>query len=324
MDTGHRVADALSLAVNRLDEPPVRDHYRQLLELVDAHLGGQLLDGGALRPLTEPQLVLISYGLKHLRGPSAAPLLWASGRLESALSGTLELDDEAPAPAGDVAARPQIPTLAAPATLLVRDEGSAAAEPRSQPLINSIKQRISKTTGGTVGMMGQKPESVAAPGASDDDEGDTSEMQALSDAVLPTRYDVYISYSRRNAEIMRRIRADLRAAGMSVWTDENLTPGRPSWRRAVHAAVRGAHTMIVIMTPDSIGSEWVAHEIGEASAARVAVFPVLARGTPKNAIPSALSAQQHVDIRKEGDYRQALNKLTRALKQEIKRRERQG
>lgn len=316
MDTGRRVIDALSLAVNRLDEPAVRDCYRQLIELVDQNLGGELLGGGSVRPLTEPQLVLISYGLKHLRGPEATPFVRAAGRLESALSGTLETQtnttDSAPEPEHQAAE-------------------SAAAKPSSEPPpvaappatnVSRIKQKIGIVKGGNVTMIGQQITVGAqpAPASQEDDAEDTRDIVPVRGDPPPTVADVFISYSRRNADLMRRIRADLRAAGMSVWTDENLTPGKPSWQRAVHSAIRGARTMIVIMTPDSKESEWVEHEMSDARAVNVPIFPILARGNQKNAIPFALNTYQYVDIRKEGDYRQAMVKLVSALRTEIKRR----
>jgi hypothetical protein len=38
-------------------------------------------------------------------------------------------------------------------------------------------------------------------------------------------HHVFLSYSHRDMGIMRRVRDDLRAAGLTVWNDENLIPG---------------------------------------------------------------------------------------------------
>jgi len=49
--------------------------------------------------------------------------------------------------------------------------------------------------------------------------------------------DIFLSYSRRDATIMSRLRADLRCAGFTVWTDDTgLEPGTPNWQRAIQTA----------------------------------------------------------------------------------------
>jgi hypothetical protein len=306
MDVGRKVVDVLSMAVQRLDEPTVLAAYRQLIELIDFYLGGELA-GGRARPLTEPQLVLISYGLKHLQSPDATALLRAVQRLEAALNGEPGT------------------SLISPVEEMPKHTPQAFAPAPPPTQINRIRQKIGVIKGGNVTVIGQQavnaaPQAMPQPEAEADDAGETSELAAVRADTKPIVSDVFISYSRRNADLMRRLRADLRASGMSVWTDENLTPGKPSWQRAVHAAIRGARTMVVLMTPDSKESEWVEHEISAAHGIRVPIFPVLARGNAKSAIPFALNTYQYVDIRNQGDYRQATVKLIKALRTEIKQR----
>jgi len=332
MDISHKVIEALSLAVNRLDEPPVIDAYRDLITIVDMHLGAQTFGGGNVRALTEPQLVLISYGLKHLYAANSKPLIRATERLLAVLAGEPEPEGEAVAvdkAVSEVDAEPDEAELVEDESPL-QQEKRPARRSAPAPVSTNVNQHIESIHGGNVTVIGVQTTHHNTPPAAADDEdaedadaSDTSELAAADTgkaSKIPN--DVFISYSRRNAEVMRRVRADLRSSGMNVWTDENLQPGTSSWRRAVEAAIRGARTMVVIMTPDSKASEWVEREVNAAKEFEVHIFPVLARGNPKNAIPLQLNSYQYVDIRKEEYYRTSLLKLIRAVRSEIKRKKR--
>ncbi|MCC6614713.1 MAG: toll/interleukin-1 receptor domain-containing protein [Anaerolineae bacterium] len=340
MDISHKVVEALSLAVNRLDEPSVNDAYRDLIAIVDTHLGAQTFGGGNVRALTEPQLVLISYGLKHLYVANSKPLIRATERLLAVLAGEPELEPEVEAMAVDEAEtepeddEEEEPDEAEPMEPLEqerppRHERRPARRPAPAPASTNVTQHIESIHGGNVSVVGiqtthnnTQPAPIDYDDAdADPDASDTSEIAAADTGKarkIPN--DVFISYSRRNAEIMRRIRADLRSSGMSVWTDENLQPGTSSWRRAVEAAIRGARCMVVIMTPDSKESEWVEREVNAAKEFDIHIFPVLARGNPKTSIPLQLNSYQYVDVRKEEYYRTSLLRLIRAVRSEIKRK----
>jgi hypothetical protein len=41
--------------------------------------------------------------------------------------------------------------------------------------------------------------------------------------------DIFLSYSRRDGDLMHRLRDDVRRHGFTVWTDEGLVPGTQSW-----------------------------------------------------------------------------------------------
>ncbi len=308
--------EALSLAAARLDEPAVRGAYHMLTRLVDAQLGGSLLSDDRDTALTEPQRVLIAYGLKHLRAADSPALVRSVDHLLRVLSGEA----------------PTAETTAVRGDDEEEDAPVATAAGRSRPLtappaapVQHIEQHLGVVTGGVVNMVGiQNDHRVIAPPTTlpevpvEPDE-DTSEMRAVqppSQTVIAS--DVFISYSRRNAEIMRRVRADLRSKGLTVWTDDNLQPGTPSWKRAVEAAIRGARCMVVIMTPDSKESEWVEREINTARDVGVPIFPLLARGNRKSAIPFVLNSYQYADIRHEGDYRTAMLKFIEAIRSHLR------
>lgn len=125
---------------------------------------------------------------------------------------------------------------------------------------------------------------------------------------------VFMSYSRRDNDVMRRVVSFLRKEGIKVWVDnEKLIPGTPIWEEEIEKAIRNAPAIIVVLSPDSKNSEWVRREIGLADQYRRRVFPLLVRGDEETSISLRLINRQFVDIRENEEG--GLNKLEEALSQ---------
>lgn len=123
----------------------------------------------------------------------------------------------------------------------------------------------------------------------------------------------FVSYSREDASLQRRIIAELRGRGINVWVDvENLIPGSPAWEREIERSIRAAAGVIVLLSPDSNDSEWVRREISFAEQNEKRIFPVLIRGDEDDSIPLRLSNHQHVDLRR--NFENGLDELANALR----------
>lgn len=137
---------------------------------------------------------------------------------------------------------------------------------------------------------------------------------------------VFLSYSRRDAKIMHRLRADLQKAGLSVWTDEGIEPGTPLWKDAIEQAIEGSACLVVILSPDAKHSIWVKRELDYAALHKIRIFPVLAEGEETDAIPFGLVGSQYLDIRRNyaTNLQQliaAINKQTAPIMQSTPRKE---
>lgn len=111
---------------------------------------------------------------------------------------------------------------------------------------------------------------------------------------------------------MHRLANTLREAGLTVWTDERLEPGTPSWQKAIEGAIDAADCLVVILSPHAKKSEWVNREIGYARARDVKVFPALASGEARDSVPIALIDAQYVDLR--GKYDAGVRRLVSAIR----------
>lgn len=96
---------------------------------------------------------------------------------------------------------------------------------------------------------------------------------------------------------MRRVRNYLSSIGITVWTDESLEPGTPTWTFAIDQEIRRASAMVVVLSPDAKASPWVENEVALAQTCGTRIFPLLARGDESTAISFRLIAYQYVDAR---------------------------
>ncbi|HVS04225.1 MAG TPA: toll/interleukin-1 receptor domain-containing protein [Thermoanaerobaculia bacterium] len=125
-------------------------------------------------------------------------------------------------------------------------------------------------------------------------------------------YDVFLSYSRDDGAMMRRLRGDLRAAGLRVWSDDvGLEPGTPAWEAEVQCALERSRSLVVVLSPAAKGSRWVGRELTYGDEHGVPIFPFLVAGEATKAVPIRLISSQWIDAR-EG-YAVALRTLIEAL-----------
>lgn len=106
---------------------------------------------------------------------------------------------------------------------------------------------------------------------------------------------VFLSYSRSDRSLADRVREDLIAKGVDVWSDRNLGLGG-SWLTEISAAIDGAQALVVLATPDALASQWVMREVDAARALGRRIVPVLAGATRFGDLPAILAGINGVDL----------------------------
>lgn len=77
-------------------------------------------------------------------------------------------------------------------------------------------------------------------------------------------YDVFLSYSHRDEHIAQELAARLRSAGLHCFlAASDLTPG-DNWKAEIRHAIRCSDKVLLLITPRSKSSDWVALETGAA------------------------------------------------------------
>ena len=115
----------------------------------------------------------------------------------------------------------------------------------------------------------------------------------------PPAYDVFIAYSPAEEDwVHAHLQPDLEAAGLTVATQEEFTPGRPrvdNWERTLAASRR----LLLVITPAWLDDNWqgfagqLAHQL-DVDGADGRVIPLLLQSTPD--LPNRLARLTPVDF----------------------------
>jgi WD40 repeat protein len=121
---------------------------------------------------------------------------------------------------------------------------------------------------------------------------------------------VFISYSRADEEIARKIATDLDRLNLDVWIDTDDIPPGVNWSTAIQEGLDACEVLILIISPDSMASSNVTDEWQYFRDERKPIIPVQWRIAPK--VHFQLRRIQYVDFSTQ-EYEAALDQLRQRL-----------
>src|SRR5690348_17024274 len=93
------------------------------------------------------------------------------------------------------------------------------------------------------------------------------------------RRSLFISYSRQDKEIARRVQDALAAQGIHAWFDQiDIQPGTPDFDDAIREAIKQSQALILIASPHSRASLNVRDELNIARRHQRPVYPLWVLG----------------------------------------------
>lgn len=130
--------------------------------------------------------------------------------------------------------------------------------------------------------------------------------------------DIFISYSSANREFALSI-AERLEQFYGIWIDREGIEGGMQWEQAIVQALTDCTVFIVIISPQSNDSEWVARETILAEQQKKARIPILLDGE----LPFRLLNLHYIDFQGdfEGGFRDLLEALNQHLEPQDKTRE---
>jgi TIR domain len=125
---------------------------------------------------------------------------------------------------------------------------------------------------------------------------------------------LFISYSRRDAAFVERLRPALEADGNDVWVDTEDIRGSDQWRASIVEGLREADVMLLLVSPASMASENVEREVNLAAEVKRRILPiVVAPAEMTGSIAFELAGVQELSFAGR-PFDDALNELRRELK----------
>ena len=77
-------------------------------------------------------------------------------------------------------------------------------------------------------------------------------------------FRLFLSYSNKDIKLAYKLKAGLQNYGIDLIYDENITEGGENWQELLTKALYNADGIIVLLTPNSISSQYVMNELGMA------------------------------------------------------------
>lgn len=131
---------------------------------------------------------------------------------------------------------------------------------------------------------------------------------------------VFVSYSRTNTSVMKRIVSSLAQYDISAWTDESLQPGTPDWQMAIVEALENAACVLLILSPASKQSKWVRNELNYALEKGQPIIPFWIHGESSEVSMLNLITAQRVDARLAEDYDNAIQETAQSIENYVHQR----
>jgi hypothetical protein len=123
-------------------------------------------------------------------------------------------------------------------------------------------------------------------------------------------YAVFISHSSSDSWIANQIRKELEALGVEVWLDTMKLLGGDNIREEIVKGITRCREAIVLATPRSIESTWVAVEIGILFEQHKRITPILCYAPPDGI--KMLSEAKAIDL---NDFDDFLTQLQQRIEQ---------
>ena len=120
---------------------------------------------------------------------------------------------------------------------------------------------------------------------------------------------VFISYSRKDLDFVEKLASDIEDADVSAWYDLSRLQGGDRWAKELQDAIDSCDAFILVISSDSIKSDWVFKEFLYASSNKKKVIPLLYKQCK---LPLWLQDIQFIDIQGE-HYQKNFQQILRAL-----------
>ncbi len=126
-------------------------------------------------------------------------------------------------------------------------------------------------------------------------------------AVSPS--SIFISYARVDTPFVDRLVEDLHAVGMTTWVDRSQLEGGQSWLRVITEAIDACSTMLVVLSPNAVQSDYVESEYLHAHKQKKRIIPIKYHACK---VPILLARLQIIDFQITS-YEKGMLQLIKAL-----------
>ena len=124
--------------------------------------------------------------------------------------------------------------------------------------------------------------------------------------------EVFVSYSRKDADFARRLNTALQEAGKTTWFDQESISTGVDFENEIFKGIRSADNFLFVLSPDAVESEYCEREVNYASEQSKRFISVLHREVEPETMPEALRVINWIDF-KDAAFDRSFPELIQAI-----------
>ncbi len=126
--------------------------------------------------------------------------------------------------------------------------------------------------------------------------------------------DVFISYSRGDSDLARKLNNELQLQGKTTWFDQESIASGSDFAREIEQGIQSSDNFLFILSPQAINSPYCAMEVEYAANLNKRFVTLLHRSVNSAELHPELAKVQWIDFNQnEGDFNANFNRLVRTL-----------
>ncbi len=125
--------------------------------------------------------------------------------------------------------------------------------------------------------------------------------------------DVFMSYSRRDTEFVRRLADSISGRGKEVWLDTEGIADGEVFPEAIKRAIEQSDAFLFVITPASVASSYCENEVEYAREMQKRIVPVLRDPVEDGELPVEIRDRNWVPFTDDTQFNPSLERLVKAL-----------
>ncbi|MGH2875701.1 MAG: toll/interleukin-1 receptor domain-containing protein [Solirubrobacteraceae bacterium] len=125
--------------------------------------------------------------------------------------------------------------------------------------------------------------------------------------------DVFVSYSRRDAEFVGRLARDLEERGKDVWVDVEGIRDAEVFPQALQRAIEASDAFVFVISPEAVRSPFCEQEVSHAAQLNKRIVPLALRAVPEEEIPDEIRYRNWIPVDGDGDGDGAVSSVDRLV-----------
>jgi WD40 repeat protein len=130
---------------------------------------------------------------------------------------------------------------------------------------------------------------------------------------------VFVSYSRRDSEFVRRLAESVSARGKELWLDTEGIADGEVFPQAIRSAIEQSDAFLFVITPASVESAYCENEVEYARELQKRIVPVLRERVPDPQLPAEIRDRNWIPFTDGDEFDASLERLVGALDRDLER-----